>query len=107
MFELLPALYLQALGRPVAKWRSFEQARGDFGDAWWPYDVLEQVREQWVRSTQTMLTAAVSVLRNPWLGVAVWSRLPVARAQPARSLLSNQSLDALRALALQMRERAC
>ena len=107
MWELVPALYLQALGEQVPKARSYERAREDFGDAWWPYDVLEQVREQWVRSSHPMLGATIRALRNPWVGVAIWTRLPVAGRQPARSLLSDGCLDALRGLAGEMAERAC
>jgi hypothetical protein len=107
MFELLPALYLQALGQPVAKWQSFDLARDHFCDAWWPYDLLEQVREQWVRSSPRMLRSAVSVLRNPWLAIALWSRSPAAPRNPARTMLSNENLAALRDLSAQMRDRAC
>jgi hypothetical protein len=107
MWELAPALYLQAIGEPVPKARSFERAREDFGEKWWPYDVLAQVREQWVRSPHSMFAAATSALRNPWVGVAIWNRLPVAGRQPARSLLSDGCLDALRGLAREMAERAC
>ena len=107
MWELAPALYVQALGEPVAKALSFERARGDFGDGWWPYDVLRQVREQWVRSRQPMFAATSTALRNPWIAVAVWRRMPVAGRQPARSLLSDGCLDALRGLARKMADRAC
>jgi nucleotidyltransferase-like protein len=106
MWELAPALYVQALGEPVAKALSFERARGDFGDAWWPYDVLEQVREQWVRSSQSMFVATSRALRNPWIAVAVWMRMPVAGRQPAQRLLSDECLTALRGLAREMTERA-
>jgi hypothetical protein len=107
MWELAPALYLQALGQPVAKALSFERAREDFGDAWWPYDVLGQVREQWVRTRQSMFVTTANALRNPWIGVAVWVRVPVASRQPARSLLSEACLESLRGLAREMAERAC
>jgi hypothetical protein len=107
MWELAPALYVQALGEPVAKALSFERARADFGDAWWPYDVLRQVREQWVRSRQPMFVAASRALRNPWIAVAVRIRTPVAGRQPAARLLTDESLDGLRGLAREMMERAC
>jgi hypothetical protein len=107
MWELAPALYVQALGEPVAKALSFERAREDFGDAWWPYDLLGQVRDQWVRSRQPMFVTTCRALRNPWIGVAAWLRAPVASRQPARSVLTNESLDALRRLAREMAERAC
>jgi hypothetical protein len=107
MWELAPALYVQALGEPVPKALSFERARRDFGDAWWPYDVLRQVREQWVRSRRPMLVSAGRALRNPWTAVAVWVKMPVAGRQPAHSLLSDACLDALRGLAREMAARAC
>jgi predicted nucleotidyltransferase len=106
MWELAPALYVQALGQPVPKALSFERAREDFGDAWWPYDVLGQVRAQWVRRSQPMFVATSRALRNPWIAVAVWMRMPVTARQPARSLLSNECLTALRGLAREMTERA-
>jgi hypothetical protein len=106
MWELAPALYVQALGEPVAKALSFDRARADFGDAWWPYDVLRQVREQWVRSRQQMLVATSRALRNPWIAVAAWVRMPIARRQSARTLLSDGCLEALRGLAREMAERA-
>jgi hypothetical protein len=107
MFELLPALYLQALGQAVEKWQSFGLAGDHFGDDWWPYGLLEQVRAGWVRSSPQMLLATASVLRNPWLAIAVWRRLPARRRQAAGQLLTDESLAALRALAERMRERAC
>ena len=106
MFELLPALYLQALGEPVEKWRSFELAREHFGGQWWPYDLLEQVRASWMRSSPLVLSGISTALRNPWLAIAVWRRLPTRR-QAAAKLLTDKALTALRALAGRMRERAC
>jgi hypothetical protein len=106
MWELTPALYVQTFDQSVPKALSFERARGDFGDAWWPYDVLEQVREQWVRSSQPMFVATSRALRNPWIAVAAWMRMPVTGRQPARSLLSDDCLTALRGLAREMTERA-
>src|ERR687887_2673386 len=103
MFELLPALYLQALGQAVEKWRSFALAGSHFGDDWWPFGVLEQVRASWLRSSPWMLSAASSALRNPWLAIAVWRRLPAAREQPAARLLTDESLTALHSLAERMR----
>jgi nucleotidyltransferase-like protein len=107
MFELLPTLYLQALGRPLPKWRSFAEARNDFGSDWWPYDVLRDVRERWVRRTPGPFRAAVSVLRNPWVAVVAASRLSLPFGQPARRMLSRETLDALQELARKMGERAC
>jgi hypothetical protein len=106
MWELAPALYVQTRDQAVPKALSFERARSDFGDAWWPYDVLEQVRAQWVRSSQSMFVATGRALRNPWIAAAVWMRMPVTSRQPARSLLSDECLTALRGLAREMTERA-
>lgn len=106
MFELLPTLYLQARGQPVPKWRSFGAARDEFGEGWWPYDVLEQVRELWPRSSRPLLRAASSVLRNPWVAVTGWRRLPARRVEPMSSLLTTECLEALRMLAREMSERA-
>ena len=106
MFELLPALYLQARGQPVQKWRSFAGAREEFGDGWWPYGVLEQVREVWPRRPRPLLRAASSALRNPWVGIAGWRRLPAAPIEPAWNLLTSECLEALRKLAGELRERA-
>jgi hypothetical protein len=105
MWELAPALYVQTFDQSVPKALSFEHAREDFGDAWWPYDVLEQVRAQWVRSSQSMFVATSRALRNPWIATALWMRLPVASRQPAQSLLSDECLTALRRLAREMTER--
>jgi hypothetical protein len=107
MFELLPALYLQARGSSVAKWRSFSEARSDFGDGWWPYDLLEQVRACWPRESMYGRLAGRQVLRNPWIAVAAWSRMPLGMPAAVRRMLSEESLDALRAIARQMRDRAC
>jgi hypothetical protein len=107
VFELLPALYLQALGHTVEKWQSFELAGAHFGDDWWPYGLLEQVRSGWVRSSSQMLSATASALRNPWLAIAVWRRLPAMRRHDAGELLTGESLSALRSLAGRMREHAC
>jgi hypothetical protein len=106
MWELAPALYVQTFDQSFPKALSFERAREDFGDAWWPYDVLEQVRAQWVRSSQEMFVAASRALRNPWIAVAVWMRMPVTSRQPAGSLLTDECLTALRGLAREMAERA-
>jgi nucleotidyltransferase-like protein len=107
MFELLPTLYLQALGRPFPKWLSFAEARDHFGSAWWPYDVLRDVRGRWVRKAPPPFRATVSALRNPWIAVVASSRLPIPFGQPARRMLSRETLDALQELARKMGERAC
>lgn len=106
MWELVPALYVQTFDQSVPKALSFQRAREDFGDAWWPYDVLEQVRAQWVRSSHSMFVAASRALRNPWTAVAVWMRMPLTGRQPAASLLTDECLTALRGLARAMTERA-
>jgi hypothetical protein len=107
MFELLPALYLQARGREIPKWRSFDEAHSDFGDAWWPYDVLREVRDVWPRTSSVTLRAGIAGLRNPWAAVAAWSRLPSPEAPEAvRRLLSQECLAALRELARDMEEKA-
>jgi hypothetical protein len=106
MFELLPALYLQALGRVVPKWRSFAEAREGFGEDWRPYDVLEQVRATWPRRPRPALRAASAALRNPWVTVALWRRAPARRIEPAATMLTTDCLEALRGLARAMNERA-
>ncbi len=107
MFELLPALYLQARGFPVAKWRSFAEARDDFGGMWWPYDVLEQVRDSWPRRSKLTLRAGAAALRNPWVAAAAWRRAAPTRIGAAGAMLSIECLGALHALASEMGERAC
>jgi hypothetical protein len=104
MFELLPTLYLQARGQAVPKWRSFEEARPGFGDRWWPYDVLRQVRDEWPPMSPAALRAGAAVGRNPWLAVAAWSRLPMRGPSEVRRLLSDDCLAALRELAREMGE---
>jgi hypothetical protein len=107
MFELLPTLYLQALGEPVQKWRSFAQTREHFGQAWWPYDLLDRVRNNWERKSAPTLNTAATVVRNPWVALRGWTRLPTSGAQPARGVLSIECLQGLRSLAREMGERAC
>jgi hypothetical protein len=106
MFELMPTLYLQARGEIVPKSRSFAIARRDFGDAWWPYDVLERVRREWRRRPARALSAAAVATRNPWVAHAVWRRLPALRANEARALLTIECLSALQALGRKMVERS-
>jgi hypothetical protein len=107
MFELLPALYLQAGGNAVPKWRSFEEARADFGDAWWPYDILRQVRDAWPCKSRPVLRGGVTLLRNPWLAVAAWNRLPKRGRAEVNPLLTDECLAALQAVADEMSGRAC
>jgi hypothetical protein len=103
-FELLPALFLQARGQATTKHSSFEEARSYFPRQWWAYDVLASVREQWPRRRRPELEIAAHATRNPWLAVDVWRRLPVVAPRRVRALLSQQCLDALRAIAAHMRE---
>jgi hypothetical protein len=105
MFELLPALYLQARGASIPKSASFAEARSDFGSAWWPYDVLAEVRARWPRIRQRRLELAASVVRNPWMAVAGWRRMPAAIPDPVGALLTPELLEGLRSLACAMVER--
>jgi nucleotidyltransferase-like protein len=104
-FELLPTLFLQARGQATAKHCSFEEARFYFPRDWWAYDVLAHVREEWPQRRRPELEIAARAARNPWLAVDVWRRLPVAAPRVLRALLSQQCLDALRAIGARMRER--
>lgn len=99
MFEILPVLYLQSRGRMIPKRHSFAEAGREFRESWWPYDVLNEVRAIWPRERRPILEASAAVVRNPWVAVAAWRRLPVSPAREVQSLLSEQCLDALRALA--------
>lgn len=103
MFELLPVLYLQARGIASPKSKSFDLARDDFGRDWWPYDELARVRAAWPRRRRRSLEAAAAVVRNPWLAVAMWSRLPVSPPLAAKSL-SPDCLPALQSLTCRMAE---
>ncbi len=105
MFELLPTLYLQARGMSVPKWRSFALARDEFGQAWWPYDVLEEVRLLWPRERRRELELGVAISRNPWAAVAAWRRLPGRLPQPVSKLLDERLLSDLRELASTMTEQ--
>jgi hypothetical protein len=106
MFELLPVLYLQVRGASTPKWRSFDEARSDFGAAWWPYDVLRDVRLAWLRMRRARLELLASLLRNPWTAVAVWRRLPERLPEPVRPLLTPRLLEGLGSLTSAMHERA-
>lgn len=99
MFELLPALFLQGTGVAVSKATSFEVASAYFQGDWWPYDVLEQVRDVWPRRRNRRLELATSAARNPWLAVAAWARLPSAWPAGVRPLLSESCLKGLQDLA--------
>jgi hypothetical protein len=97
-FELAPALYLQATGRPSPKHASFEASRAEFGDAWAPYDVLEQVRLTWPREREVVLQQLAQAIRNPWTAAAIRRRLPAAVPTPVAALLDEHSLAGLREL---------
>jgi hypothetical protein len=102
MFELVPALYLQARGRAVAKAESFATAREEFGASWWPYDRLNEVRQGWPVIQRPWLGWASRLLRNPWLTVAGWRRLPDRAGATMHRLLDPESLDALQRLVVKM-----
>jgi hypothetical protein len=105
MFELLPTLYLQARGAEIPKWRSFEEARGQFADSWWPYDVLQEVRRTWPRLRRRNLERAACTVRNPWAAVAVWRRGPARLPAAVDDLMTEPLLEGLRSLAATMRKR--
>lgn len=104
MFELLPAMYLQARGQDVPKWQSFARAQGDFRGAWWPYEVLQEVRSEWPPIQSAGLRVAAATLRNPWLAVAAWRRLPAPTADPVSRLLTADCLRGLQSLGRRMLE---
>lgn len=106
MYQLLPSLYLQASGRAVPKWDSFEQAREAFSEAWWPYDVLREAREVWPREPWLGLTLGTACTRNPWSAVAVWSRLPASPPREVARLLSPRCLQGLKGLGARMAREA-
>jgi hypothetical protein len=106
MFELVPVLYLQASGRVTEKHRSFVEARREFGDGWWPYDVLDEVRRRWPRQRRPGVRVLSTLLRNPWLALAAWRRVPVVRsAEQVRVLLTPECLRGLQSLISKMLER--
>jgi hypothetical protein len=102
MFELVPALYLQARNEAVPKAEAFATARGEFGASWWPYDRLNEVRQEWPLIRRPSLDRASLLLRNPWLAVAAWRRLPDRGGVPMHRLLDHQCLEALRQLVAEM-----
>lgn len=106
MFELLPTLYLQRRNGAVPKWRSFQQARTEFEEDWWPYDILAEVRQIWPRVRRPMLERSAEILRNPWSAVAVWRRTPVSLPKPVQPLLTPRLLDGLQTVVSLMREYA-
>jgi hypothetical protein len=102
MFELLPALHVQASGRAVSKAESFAVAREQFEGDWWPYDVLRDVREAWPRRPHRRLEVAAAAARNPWVAVDTWTRLPSRWPAVVRALLSASCLEALQEIARRM-----
>jgi hypothetical protein len=105
MFELLPTLYLQSRGASVPKWRSFEDARLEFEEEWWPYDELRSIRSTWPRLRLRRVEHACFVTRNPWVALAAWQRLPERLPKQIRLLLTQRLLRGLQTLARQMGER--
>jgi hypothetical protein len=105
-FELVPAVYLQATGRPFSKAASFEIARADFPQLWRPYDVLYEVRRRWPRLRSPDLRLAIAAFRNPWSALAFWRRLPYVPPQSVASLLDARCLSELQVLVRSMVEEA-
>ena len=95
MFELLPTLYVQSHNKAVSKPDSFAEARADFVDSWWPYDVLEEIRNVWPRTRRPLLEVSTSVVRNPWVSIAVWRRVRASLPEPVRPYLTPKLLDGL------------
>jgi hypothetical protein len=102
MFELLPALFLQARGEAIRKHLSFAAAARHFGADWWPYERLAQVRDRWPRTRRPGLESAARVVRNPWVAVTAWTRLPIPAPPVARELLDAETLAALGSLSGRM-----
>lgn len=102
MFELLPTIYLQARGESIAKAASFAAARSDFGEAWWPYDVLAEVRASWPRLQNHALESAATVVRNPWVASAVSRRIPARVPRVVEAMLSAELLRGLQSLGQRM-----
>jgi hypothetical protein len=105
LFELVPALYVQATGRPCAKHESFHLARETFPGQWRPYDLLDEVRRSWPREPRPALEHAASALRNPWTAVALWRRLPSAVPSSVGALLTDERLRGLQAIVASMAAR--
>jgi hypothetical protein len=102
MFELVPTLYLQSTGIRVSKAESFRAARALFEEAWWPYDVLEEVRAIWPRRRFRKLETLMSLTRNPWAAVAAWRRMREPMAPEISELLSGRLLEGLQSLVQKM-----
>jgi hypothetical protein len=106
MFELLPTLYLQRRAVTCPKWRSFQVAQAEFGNDWWPYETLAEVRRVWPRMRRPILEHSAAIIRNPWPVVAAWRRMPVSLPTPVRPLLTPHLLEGLQALVTSMLERS-
>jgi hypothetical protein len=98
MFELTPTLYLQATGQACPKHASFEIARANFPDSWWPYDTLDEVRRRWPRRRAPGLQGLARVIRNPWTASALRRRLPAPVPATVGELLDDRCLTALQRL---------
>jgi len=96
MFELAPALYLEACGQPCPKHASFDIARRDFPDAWPAYDVLEEVRRMWIRQSSGLVRCGATLTRNPWTTVAALRRIPIRPPHRITELLSDAPPDDLK-----------
>jgi hypothetical protein len=105
MLELVPTLYLQARGHAIPKSQSFAAAREEFGQSWWPYDRLNEVRERWPAVRRPWLRRASSLIRNPWLVVEGWRRLP-KQSTSMHHMLDQKSLEALQKLGARMEAAA-
>lgn len=104
-FALVPALYLQAEGEDVPKWRSFDEASERLGSALRGYAELEAAREVWPRRGRPLLAAASCLARNPWLAVAVWRRLPAPAPREVEKILGDETLRALQSTVREVTQR--
>jgi hypothetical protein len=105
IFELLPALYLQSRETPISKAESFEAAKHALDVSEWPYDLLLTVRSVWPRRAYRKLSLALHVVKNPWVAVAAWRRVPEPVPSAVSELLTRDLLTQLQGIALRMRER--
>lgn len=64
-FMLLPAIYLQALGRPVYKRESFSIVREQFRDHWKPVEEATRMRADWQMPRRPFWGVMLRIL-NPW-----------------------------------------
>jgi hypothetical protein len=105
-YELVPVLYLQAVGRSCPKSASFGIARTGFAEDWTPFDVLEEVRNRWPRARSRELELLALSFRNPWIASAVRRRFPIPVASEIAELLDARVIDDLRRLVALMARRA-